>query len=141
ELQRAEARARRWAALQVVLDFLIDRQSAGPAGRRVRAALDVAGKQFDSCQQAADAAHVIVAVAADLIANAVEDERALLERLQRLQALLEGGQLAFLVGPERGGHDAVGAEQDDQPLLAPLLIGEAEAGQVQNERQRRRSDA
>ena len=49
--------------------------------------------------------------------------------------------VALLVGPERRGDDAVGAEHDDQPLLAPLLVGEAQARQVQDERQGRRADA
>ena len=73
---------------------------AQPAGVS-RAALDVAGEQLDAGQQTADAAHVVVAVAANLVANAVQDQRAILERLQRLEAFLEGGQLPFLVGPER----------------------------------------
>ena len=47
----------------------------------------------------------------------------------------------FLVGPERRGDDAVGAEHHDQPLLPLLLIGEAQARQVQQERQGRRADA
>ena len=47
----------------------------------------------------------------------------------------------FLVGPERRRHDAVGAEHDDQPLLPLLLIGEAQARQVEHERQGRRADA
>ncbi len=58
--------------LQEVLDLLIDRDAAGPAGGRVRAALDVAGEQLDAGEQAADAAHVVVAVAADPVADAVQ---------------------------------------------------------------------
>ena len=107
----------------------------GPAGRRVRAALDVAGEQLDAGQQAADAAHVVVAVAADLVADAVQDQRLVLERLERRQALLERELRPFLVGPEGRRDDAVGAEHDDQPLLAPRLVGEAEARQVQDERE------
>ena len=67
---------------------------AQPAGVS-RAALDVAGEQLDAGQQAADAAHVVVAVAADLVADAVQDQRAVSERLQRLQALLERERLAL----------------------------------------------
>ena len=96
----------------------------------MRAALDVAGEQLDARQQAADAAHVVVAVAADLVADAVQGEQPVLERLQGPEALLEVEAVALLVGPEGRGHDAVGAEQDDEPLLAPLLVGEAQAGQV-----------
>ena len=50
---------------------------AQPAGVS-RAALDVAGEQLDAGEQAADAAHVVVAVAADLVADAVEDKGAAL---------------------------------------------------------------
>ncbi len=35
---------------RMVLDLLVDRDAAGPAGRRVRAALDVAGEQLDAGQ-------------------------------------------------------------------------------------------
>ena len=89
ELERAEPGARGRVVLEEVLDLLVDRQAAGPAGRRVRAALDVAREELDAGQQAADAAHVVVAVAADLVADAVQGQRPVLERLQRLEALLE----------------------------------------------------
>ena len=141
ELERAEPGARVRLALQGVLDLLVDREPLGPARRRVGTTLDVAGKELDPRQQAAHAAHVVVAVAAELVADPVEDQRAILERLQRLQALLELERRPFLVGPERRGNDAVGAEHDDQPLLAPLLIRETQAGQVQDEREGRRADA
>ncbi len=52
---------------------------AQPAGVS-RAALDVAGEQLDAGEQAADAAHVVVAVAADLVAHAVQHERPVLKR-------------------------------------------------------------
>src|SRR5262249_5365998 len=140
ELQRAEARLRRRVRLQEVPDLLIDGDALGPAGRRVGAALDVAGEQLDAGQEAAHAAHVRVAVAAHLVADAVQDEGALAERLQRREALLERELLALLVGPERRRHDAVGAEHHDEPLLPALLVGEAQARQVEDERQRRRAD-
>ena len=98
--------------LECVLDLLIDREPLGPARRCVGAALDVAREKLDARQQAAHAAHVVVAVAAHLVADAVEDQRAIMERLERLQDLLELERRAFLVGPERRRHDAVGAEHD-----------------------------
>ena len=128
-------------ALEVVLDLLIDREPFGPSGRRVGTTLDVAGEELDARQQAAHAAHVVVAVAAKLVADAVQNQRAVAKRLQRLQALFELERRPFLIGPERRRHDAVGAEHHDQPLLALLLIGESQAGQVQHERQGRRADA
>ena len=91
-----------------VLDLLIDREPLGPARRRVGAALDVAGEELDPRQQAAHAAHVVVAVAAKLVADAVEDQCAIPEGLQRLQALLELERWSFLVGPERGGTTPLG---------------------------------
>ena len=57
--------------LKEVLDLLIDGESAGPARRRVRTALDVAREELDARQQAADPPHVVVAVAPDLVAHAV----------------------------------------------------------------------
>ena len=76
-----------------------------------------------------------------LVADAVQDQGTIAKRLQRRQALFQLERRTFLVGPERLGDNAVGAEHDDQPLLAPLLIREAEAGQIQDERERRCADA
>ena len=56
------------------------------------------------------------------------------------ETLLEREFLAFLVGPERLGNDPVRAEHHHEPLLAPLLVGEPEARQVQDERQGGRAD-
>ena len=66
--------------LEEVLDFLVDRNALRPSGWRIGAALNVAGKQLGAGEQAADAAHVIVAVAADFVAEAVEHERRSLDR-------------------------------------------------------------
>ena len=77
------------SSLEGVLDLLVDREPLGPAGRRVGTALDVAGEKLDAGQQAAHAAHVVVAVAANLVADAVENQGAISKRLQRLQAFLE----------------------------------------------------
>ena len=55
--------------LQEVFDFLIDRDAFGPAGGRIGAALDVAGEELGAGEEAADAAHVVVAVAADFVAR------------------------------------------------------------------------
>ena len=122
----------------MVLDLLVDGDAAGPAGRRVGTALDVAGEQLDAGEQAADAAHVAVAVAADPVADAVQEQRPVPERLQRRDALLERELGAVLVRPEGRRNDAVGAEHNDEPLLALRLVGERQAGQVEQERQRAR---
>jgi hypothetical protein len=75
--------------LQEVFDLLVDRQAAGPAGGSVAAPLDVSGEQFDAGQQAAHAAHVLIAVAANFVMHAVQDQRAVLQGRQRLENLLE----------------------------------------------------
>ena len=141
ELERAEARARRRVRLEEVLDLLVDGDAARPARRRVRAALDVAGEELDPGEQAADPAHVVVAVAADAVADAVQDQRAVLERPQRTEALLERELLAFLVRPERRRDDAVRAEHHDETLLATVRLSESEAREVHDEGQGRDADA
>src|SRR5262245_58773378 len=85
--------------------------------------------------RASPAAHVGVAVAADAVADAVQRQQAVLERLEGAETFLEChvGEVAGGVRPEGRRHDAVGAEHDDEPLLAPLLVGEGEAGQVADE--------
>jgi hypothetical protein len=140
ELQRAEPRAGRLALLELIADLLVDRAPLGPAGRRVRAALDVPREQLDTRQQAPHAPHVVVAVAPELVADAVEDQRLVLERLQRLEALLERELRPLLVRPEGRGDHPVGAEHDHQPPLPRPLIGEPQAGQVQDERDGCRAD-
>src|SRR5690606_10354264 len=104
-----------------------DRDAARPSGRRTAAALQVARHQFDARQQAADPPHVGTAGAADLVADAVQSERVVPKRFERLKARLEGERLALFVGPERPGDDAVGTENDDQPLLSPGRVFEAQA--------------
>ncbi len=141
EFQRAEARARFRLLLQKVFDFLIDRNAAGPTGRRIGTALDVAGIQLRACEQAADAAHVVVAVAAHLVAHAVQNEGLIAEWIKRRQAFREAEIVSIIGGPKRVRHHAVGAENNHQPPLALLLIREAQAGQIQHKRQRRGADA
>ena len=136
ELERAEARARARVRLQIVLDFLVDRNALRPAGRRIGTALNVAGEQLGAGEQAADAAHVVVAVAADLVAHAVQHERAVLKAFERLEACFEREVLAFLIGPEGFGHDAVRAEHDHQPLPPRHEVRQTQAREVQRKRQR-----
>jgi len=67
--------------LQLILDFLVDRKAARPSGRRMRSSLDIAGKQLGAGQQAADAPHVAVAVAADLVVDSFQNQGLLAKRL------------------------------------------------------------
>ena len=92
-------------------------------------------------QQAADAAHVVVAVAADLVADAVQDQRPVLERLERLEALLERERLALPRRARRSwASTPLGLNMTTSRCLRRCLVGEAQAGQVQDERQGRRAD-
>ena len=70
------------ASLQEVFDFLIDRDTTCPASRSVRSALDIAGEQLDTRQQAAHTAHMAVTVTPHLVADAVQGQQPVLERLQ-----------------------------------------------------------
>ena len=118
------------------LDGLIDGKPGGPAGGGIGATLDVTGEKFNAGEQAANAAHVVVAIAFDPVANAFEDQCLLLKWFERREAFLEFGQFAFLLRPEVLGNDAIGAEDNDHALLALSLVGEAETGQVENVWQR-----
>ena len=138
ELERAEAGPGLGLGLQVAGDLLVDGDALRPARRGVRAALDVAREQLDAGEQAAHAAHVAVAVALDLVADALEHQGLGLEGLERLQALLESRSRGALgIGPEGVRHHAVRAEHDHQALLAPRGVAEPEAGQVEQEGQGR----
>jgi hypothetical protein len=135
-VQGSKTRTRVLAALEVILDLLVDRNAAGPAGRRVRAALDVAGEQLDAGEQAAHAAHVVVTVAAHLVAQPFQHQHPVLERLERRHDFLQLKIAALFLRPEGGRNGAVRAEHDDQPLAGPCGRGEPEAGQAQKKRQR-----
>ena len=75
--------------------------------------------------------------------DAVEDERLVLERFERLEAFFEDEFAAEFFGPEVFGDHAVGAEHDDQALAARAgrFGGKAEAGEVQHERHRGGAEA
>src|SRR5262249_18346218 len=91
--------------------------------------------------QATDAAHVAFANAANVVTDAIEDERPILERRQRREDFLQGEMGAHLGWPKIPGYNAVWAEHYNKPLLPFLLIGEAKAGKVQNERESGSADA
>ena len=99
-------------------------------------ALDVAREQLDAGEQATHAAHVIVAVAAHFIRDAVQNQHAVFERLQRRHNFLELEILAGLLGPIGRRDGAVRGEHDHQPLARPGRTGQAQAGQAHQERQR-----
>src|SRR6185295_6845976 len=82
------------------------------------AAHDVALQKFVTGQQAAHAAHVAVTVPTYLVEDAMQDERAVLVSLQRLEDGLELKTRALLVRPEFIRQRPVWREHDDKPLAA-----------------------
>src|SRR5271165_3174529 len=52
-----------------------------------------------------------------------------------------GLKLALGVRPKGVRHHAIGAEHDNDPLLAALLVGERKAREITDERRGRRGDA
>jgi hypothetical protein len=108
EFQRAEARAGFLAALEKVLQFLVDRDAAGPPCRSVRATLNVTREKFRSGQQTTHSAHVPVAVATNLVVDTAEHKHLLLERLKRLGDPFQVEVGTVLVRPEFPRDGAVG---------------------------------
>src|SRR5205085_8862745 len=123
-----------------VFDFLIDRNAAGPTRRAAAAAADIAGQQFARREQAAHPAHVIVAVAVDFVADAIEHERAALEWFEWLQDRFESQLLACL-RPELARQGAIWRKHDDQSLALLRKRRAGETGQCGEERQRGSGDA
>ena len=137
DLERAQAGLGPRVGLEMGADDLVDGRPAGPAGGGAAAAHDVAGEELDAGQQAAHAAHVGIAVAADTIVHALEREQLVLERLEGLHDRLELEVSAFLVGPEGRRDDAVGREDEDHALAAAGgRFGGAEGGEAAEERER-----
>ena len=133
EFEGAETGLRFGACLEVFFDFLVDGDSAGPACRGIRTALDVSWVEFDACQQAAHASHVVIAIASNFVADAVEGKQSIFEGSQGSHDRFEVELISFLVGPEIRGDHAVGAEHDDQPLFSRRGAGMSEAAEVQEE--------
>ena len=73
---------------------------------------------ISACQQAAHASHVIVAISANFVANTMQNQRAILEVLQRFHDPLQRELVAFFVRPEVPRHCPVRTEHDDKSLLA-----------------------
>src|SRR5262249_34702074 len=141
EFERAESRLGGRVLLEEVPNLLVDGDALGPAGWRVGATLDVAGEEFDAGEEAAYAAHVAVAVAANLVGDTLQCERLLAERFERREDFLERLQFALGIRPVRRGDGPVGAEDEDDTLLPLRLIGEAKTRQVEDERNGRSADA
>ena len=137
DLERPQAGLGLRVRLQIGAQRLVDGRTAGPAGGRAAPAHDVAGEELDAGEQAAHAAHVRIAVAADAVVDALEREQLVLERLEGLHDRLEPEVRAFLVGPESRRDDAIGREDEDDALAtAGGRLGGAERGESAEERQR-----
>ena len=98
-------------------------------------------EKLDAGQQAADAPHVLVPVAADLVADPIQDQGAVAKWLERLEALLERELIPFLIRPESRGDDAVRAEDHHESPFATPLGGKAQARKIEDERQHRRAES
>ena len=133
EFEGAETGLRFGACLEVFFDFLVDGDSAGPACRGIRTALDVSWVEFDARQQAAHASHVVIAISSNFVADTVEGKQSIFEGSQGSHDRFEVELISFLVGPEIRGDHAVGAEHDDQPLFSRRGAGMSEAAEVQEE--------
>jgi hypothetical protein len=140
-LKGTESRAGGVILLEEIFEFLVDRDSVCPTGRRVRAALDVAGEEFDAGEEAAYAAHVTVAVAADAVGEALQQEHALLVVLEGFQDGLELSQFTRLVRPEVRREGAVWREHDDEALPGGGVLCPVEAGQTGDEGEGRGREA
>ena len=131
EFEGAETGLRFGSCLEVFFDFLVDGDSAGPACRGIRTALDISWVEFDARQQAAHAPHVVIAIASNFVADTVEGKQSIFEGCQGSHDRFEIELISFLVGPEIRRDHAVGAEHDDQPLFSSRGAGMPEAAEVQ----------
>jgi hypothetical protein len=103
--------------LQIIRDFLIDRDTACPPGWRIGSALDVPWVEFDSGEQAADSAHVVIAITSNLVAHAVECEQPIFEWFEGRHDSFEREFRTFFVGPKVWRDHAIGAEDNHEALL------------------------
>ena len=71
--------------LKVVLDFLVNRNSARPTCWGIGATLDVAWEQFRTSQQAPNATHVVVPVTSHSVAYTIKDKGLVFEWFKWLQ--------------------------------------------------------
>ena len=98
---------------------------------------DVPRKKFDTRQQASDPSHVLVAIAANLVADPAQEQRLVFEWLQWLSAFPKREVFAFFLGPECLRDDSVRTEHDHEPLLSLLLVCQTDSWQVEQKRNRR----
>ena len=103
--------------------------------------MDIAGEQFNAREQAAHAAHVPVAIAANPVAQAFDDEHPVPISGQRFQDGLELEVGPGGLGPEFTGHRSVGGEDEDDTLGGPFPWGGLKRGQPTQKRQDRCREA
>ena len=138
-----EARARRRVLLQEapLISWSIEMPLDQPGPAVSEPALNVAGKQPTPVSRQPMPRMWASPVATHPVTDAAQDQRCGSRKgSSRLQALLEGELRPSSSGQNADGHDTVGAEEHDQPLLAPLLVGERQARQIEEERAARRAD-
>jgi len=103
--------------LKVIRDLLVDRYPACPTGRCIGATLNVSWIELDPGEQTPDAAHVVVAISPDLIADTMKRQQSVFERLKGSHDPLEGKLVPFFVWPKLRWDHSVGTEYDYQTLL------------------------
>ena len=103
--------------MEEIANFLVDRDVPGPAGGFVAAALDVTGKKLVGGEQATDAAHMSVAIAADFVADAFQCHQAAFIWLERREDALEFKIGADFIRPELRRDGAVGREEENDALV------------------------
>jgi hypothetical protein len=89
----------------------------GPAGWRIRSTLNVAREKFGSSQQATHATHMIVTIAANFVAHAIQNQSSVLEIFQRFHDPLESELVPFFIRPKIPRHSSVWTEHNDQSLF------------------------
>ena len=76
-----------------------------------------------------------VAISTHLVANAVQRQHPVLERLKRRQAFLQGELGTLFIRPEVFLYNSVRTENDYQTLFTSGLVCKPETRQIQNKRQ------
>src|SRR5690606_33770419 len=105
---RTETRLRLRLGLEEVLDLLIDRDAAGPAGGRIGPYLDVARRQLGGGEETGHAAHVAVTIALDLVIDALQEQCLVAEWREWFEDRFELEFLAGGVRPELLLNRAIG---------------------------------
>ena len=76
-----------------------------------------------------------VTIAPNFVADSVQRQQLVFERLERSKAFFESEISPLFVRPERLGDNSIGTENNDQPLFASGLVSESKTRQIENKRE------